>query len=678
MGGVTTVRAEMLLEGLDESQRAAVTSSAMPLCILAGAGSGKTRVLTRRIAYRVAVGAAEGRHVLALTFSRRAAGELAHRLGALGVPGRVTAGTFHAVAYAVLRRYWADQGLEAPALLERKARLLAPLLGPATRGGRGAPVTPADVAGEIEWAKARMVRAADYVDAAAAAGRVPPLPPAAIASLYRRYEETKRERRFVDFDDLLALCARALERDERFAAAQRDRFRHLFVDEFQDVNALQHRLLEAWRGERADLCVVGDPDQAIYAWNGADAGHLREFARAHPGATVVRLGHNYRSTPEILDAGAAVLAELPDPSPRPVAHRASGPRPTVRAYDDDTAEARGIARRLAGWQRDGRRWSQLAVLTRTNAQLAVLEEALRAAGVPYRVRGGAALLDQPEVRAALGRADRPSGSRPMAAWRAELAESLAAEAPAADGPVARRRENLEQLLRLAAEYVRAEPDGTVATFSAWLSSSLQREDAASEREADVVDLVTFHAAKGLEWPVVVLAGMEKGLVPHSGATTAEARAEETRLVYVALTRAADEVHLTWAAQRTMGERTVRRTVSPFVEVVDSAGRPRPVVSSRTGDSARRVARPARAAAGGSGPADAGLVVALKHWRRAAAQAAGVPAYVVFSDATLEAIAAARPSDEVGLRAVPGIGPAKAERYGAAVLRLVAEAAATPG
>src|SRR5438309_571407 len=293
-----------LLHGLNEAQRRAVTTDAAPLCILAGAGSGKTRVLTRRIAWRVAQGRADPRHVLALTFTRKAAGELSSRLSALGVRDQVAAGTFHAIAYAQLRRRWADRGERPPALVDRKVRLLAPLLA----SHRGGGVQPADVANEIEWAKARFVGPAHYEVEAAAAGRKPVLTLAVMASLYERYEEEKRRRALVDFDDLLLLCARALQTDDAFVTSQRWRFRHLFVDEFQDVNPVQFRLLEGWQGDRHDLCVVGDPNQAIFGWNGADARYLTDFGDRFTGAEVVRLDDNYRSSPQILAVADAVLS----------------------------------------------------------------------------------------------------------------------------------------------------------------------------------------------------------------------------------------------------------------------------------------------------------------------------------------------------------------------------------
>jgi DNA helicase-2/ATP-dependent DNA helicase PcrA len=332
--------ADGLLADLDDDQREAVTTDAAPLAILAGAGAGKTRVLTRRIAWRARTGRLDPQHVLAVTFTRKAAGELEGRLRRLGIGTRVTAGTMHAVALAQLRRRAAERGRAIPAVLARKARVLVPLIGPR---GAAAAVAAADVAAEIEWAKARLVGPDGYTAAAALAGRKPPRPVSEVADLYARYEREKRRRRLVDFDDLLWSCADALERDAEFAVAQRWRFRHLFVDEFQDLTPAQARLLRAWLGDRDDLCVVGDPDQAIYAFAGADAAHLTGFARRFGGGQVVRLGRNHRSTPEVLAVAEAVLADGARSRPPRSATRPSGPLPVVTVYDTDVAEAAGVA-----------------------------------------------------------------------------------------------------------------------------------------------------------------------------------------------------------------------------------------------------------------------------------------------------------------------------------------------
>ncbi|MEJ7584528.1 MAG: ATP-dependent helicase, partial [Acidimicrobiales bacterium] len=328
---------EALLTGLDEGQRRAVSTAEHPLCILAGAGSGKTRVLTRRIAHRVATGDADARRVLALTFTRKAAAELSSRLRALGLRDLPTTGTFHAVAWSQLQSYWKGAGRVPPELLDRKARILGPILGSTSR------MSVAELGAEIEWAKARLVDTERYAVAAARADRRTGLPPAKVGYLYAAYEDQKRRRGLVDFDDLLQQCADALEQDRAFADAQRWRFRHLFVDEFQDVNSLQHRLLSTWLGDRDDLCVVGDPHQAIYGWNGADSSYLADFDRHIPGAVTLRLGTNYRSTAHVLAAAEAVLpgATPKAPSSSPLSDGAeSGPPPTVRGFPSDDLEAR--------------------------------------------------------------------------------------------------------------------------------------------------------------------------------------------------------------------------------------------------------------------------------------------------------------------------------------------------
>jgi DNA helicase-2/ATP-dependent DNA helicase PcrA len=663
---------DRLLHGLNDAQRRAVTTEAATLCILAGAGSGKTRVLTRRIAWRIANGSADARHVLALTFTRKAAGELSGRLAALGVRDQVAAGTFHAIAYAQLRRRWADRGERPPALLDRKVRLLAPLLS----GHRSATVQPADIANEIEWAKARFVEPAHYEAEAAAAGRKAALPLAVMASLYERYEEEKRRRGVVDFDDLLLRCARALETDEAFAAGQRWRFRHLFVDEFQDVNPVQFRLLEGWRGDRRDLCVVGDPNQAIFGWNGADAGYLTGFADRFPGADVVRLDDNYRSSPQILAVADAVLSGRGDhASSRPLrANRPEGPTPSVRSWASDRDEARAVVRAMRRRHGSALPWSAMAVLARTNAQLLLFEEACTSMGVPHRVRGEGPFLSQPEIRQALNDLRRLPASSPLAPAIADLDEMVAD----AEGE---RAERLEGLVRLAREHTAVDQAATIDGFFAWLRATVGGDEPA--KSGDVVELATFHASKGLEWPLVFVVGLERGLVPIAQADTPAARAEERRLLYVAVTRAEQELHCSWAERRTFGTRTLTRSPSAYLPAIEAAVKAgnegTPGEWRRFLDDGRQKLRTASQRR----PADVRTLLdnadptvfeALKSWRAATAKRSGVPAYVIFHDTTLAALAEAKPRDRTGLLAVPGLGPVKAERYGEAVLAVLAGAA----
>ena len=705
---------EEILSGLTEAQLAAVTSDARPLCVVASAGSGKTRVLTRRIAYRVASGAASPGHVLALTFTRKAAGELHSRLRALGMREHVSAGTFHAIASAQLQRWWADRHKTPPVLLERKGRLLGPLA--SSRPGL-AGVAVSDLAGHIEWAKARLVSPEDFEAASRDARR--PMPAGAtgadVAALYSRYEHEKLRRGLVDFDDLLAQCAAAIESDPGFAGAQRWKWRHLFVDEFQDLNPLQHRLLIAWLGASDDLFVVGDPNQAIYGWNGADPGLLAGFSRRWPQGEVVHLDHNHRCTEQVVAAAARVLGA---PGDRLRSAGGEGPEPRVRSFATDEAEARGIAAQVVRAHTDGRPWRSMAVLTRTNAQLVVIGEALATAGVPFWAPGRKALLHEPVIQQIVKTVSSEPG-RPLQALAADL-EDAAGGGDALSGLVERPLDDAERsavsaLAGLARTFQRQDTAATTRQWIAWLPTAL-RDDSGPGESHDAVTLCSFHRAKGLEWEAVWIAGLETGLVPIARASAAGGRngggapghdplSEERRLLYVALTRAGRELHCSWARTRTFGSRPVPREPSPWLEAI--TGTPDPSAASAppeiTPEEWRRRIRQQRERLGteprrgrpGAGQAaenrrqgrrggttvrlpdpDQHIVDALRSWRSETARASGVPAYVVMHDTTLKAIASLRPADIDELLTVPGLGPVKADRYGTALLALVADRAAT--
>ena len=684
--------ADRLLRGLNDAQSAAVTSPASPLRILAGAGSGKTRVLTHRIAHRAELGTLDPQRVLAVTFTRKAAGELRDRLGRLGLRDGVHAGTFHGIAYAQLRQRWEERGVRPPELLDRKVGFVARLI-----PGRSNRTTPLDVVAEIEWAAARRIGPEQYEAQAKAARRRPPLELGTVALVYDRYVEQKRRRRLVDFDDLLRLAARDLAADPVYAAARRWRFRHLFVDEFQDVNPLQFHLLQAWLGPESDVCIVGDPNQAIYAWNGADARYLTDFDRFFPGGDTITLEDNYRSTPQILAVANGVLLQGTNVPIRLRPHRPAGPVPTVRALADGVAEARAVTRAARDAHRPGVPWSAQAVLVRTNAQAAVVAETMAAAGVPHRVRGAANLLEQPEVRDALSAIRRAAS---LAVALTDLENEILARAPqpvidltgapgatpeprpeATTGPVDGddgprlsddRVANLAELVRLGREYLALDPGTDVPSFLGWLTSTLRDEDRSG---GDAVEIVTFHAAKGLEWSVVHLAGLEEGYVPIHHADTPDEVDEERRLLYVALTRARDELHCTWARSRAFGSRSMNRSPSPWLAAIETTLGVAPTQVSRS-DGARR-ASAARAAlpkkaADLDGP-DQQLFEALRRWRKEQATAADVPAFVIFNDATLAAVASRRPTSRTKLLDVPGVGPVKAQRFGDDLLRIVAEA-----
>jgi len=652
-----------LLYDLDESQRRAVTSTARPLAILAPAGSGKTRVLTRRIAWRIATEDAEASHVLALTFTRKAAGELRDRLRRLGLRDGVAAGTFHGIAYAQLRTYWADNGRRAPELLPRKARVLGQVL-----KGRSGDLTAAALATEIEWAKARLLGPAEYPDGVGEARRRTPTAPDRIAGHYARYEELKQQQGLVDFDDLLKLCSDALLRDATFAAAQRWRFRHLFVDEFQDVNPLQLHLLDAWRGDHLDLTVVGDPQQAIYGWNGADAGFLEGFQARYPPAEVISLAHNYRSTPQILSAARSVLrAAKLDASPVH-ATQGDGRPPRLVRYATDLDEARGIARALRDHRAPRTAWSDQAVLVRTHAQIALITEGLRAVGIPHQVKGGDAVLRRPSTQAALDLLRHNRG--PLASCLPDLDALLdmdidgngGGEDGDRDNPA--EGDNLASILEMARDHLRLDPQASATAFGSWLVATLQAEG--NEGARDMVTIATFHAAKGLEWPVVHLAGLEDGLVPITHARTIAQRAEEARLLYVAMTRAVSELRCSWAAHRTFNGKVIDRKVTPWLGGLDTAAPEAPTAGPRPGwqdhiaEQRERLARARR-------PVDPVLEALLK-WREQAARAARVSPATVLDDQLLAEIAAARPTDEEELGAIEGVGRILAtSRVGASLL-----------
>uniref|UniRef100_UPI003B3AD922 ATP-dependent helicase n=1 Tax=Pseudactinotalea sp. TaxID=1926260 RepID=UPI003B3AD922 len=397
--------ADELLEALDPDQREVASSLSGPLCVLAGAGTGKTRAITYRIAHGVATGRYDPRRVLAVTFTARAAGEMRSRLRDLGV-GAVQARTFHAAALRQLSYFWPQAvGGGVPRIAEHKA----PLIGEAA-GRLGLSVDRLairDLAAEVEWSKVSMVTPDDYVRAAAAAGRTDAAGHdlTTVSRLLSVYEEAKSERGVIDFEDVLLLTVGILAEREDVAAQVRGQYRHFVIDEYQDVSPLQQRLLDLWLGERDEICVVGDVSQTIYSFTGASPRYLTDFRRRYPKAGVVRLVRDYRSTPQVVRLANDVLARAgrarSSAAVELVAGRAAGPPVQFIDYDDDEAEARGVATRVAALQREGVPTSEIAVLYRTNAQSQVIEQALAEAGIGYLVRGGERFFSRAEVREAI-------------------------------------------------------------------------------------------------------------------------------------------------------------------------------------------------------------------------------------------------------------------------------------
>jgi len=551
---------DALLAGLDPEQREVALATRGPVCVLAGAGTGKTRAITHRIAYAVGSGLVNPAHVLALTFTVRAAGELRGRLRQLGagVSGteRVRASTFHAAALRQLNYFWPRViGGRPPGLLDSKLGLIreaAKQAGVRLDGGAGL----SDAAGEIEWAKTIQVRADGYAGAAARAGRSPAAEAEKMAAVFAGYERLRRERHLIDFESVLELTA-AIVLEHREAAEQvRGTFRYFVVDEYQDVNPLQKLLLDAWLGERDDLCVVGDPQQVIYSFTGATPAYLTGFTAEFPGATMVRLVRDYRSTPQVV----ALANQLIPGGGALIAQRPAGPAPVLTEFADDADEAAGLAVQIRVLLAAGVPAREIAVLVRINADTERFERALDEAGVPYLVRGAERFYERPVVRqvlvllrgAARGEAAGDGRDPLPASVRHVLTGVGFAGAPSAGGVAARERwESLAAIAQLADDMHAARPDATLSDFSAELTL---RAELGHAPAVEGVTLTSMHAAKGLEWDAVFLPGLVEGLMPIVHARTAEALEEERRLLYVAVTRARQHLYLSWSPARTPGSR----------------------------------------------------------------------------------------------------------------------------
>ena len=655
--------ASAVLAGLDHEQQAAAQAVRGPVCILAGAGTGKTRAITHRIAYAVRSGAVVPSQLLAVTFTARAAGELRSRLQTLGAHG-VQARTFHAAALRQLT-YFAPRvlGGAMPQVLDSQLRLIgnsAARLRMRTDRGE-----IRDLAAEIDWAKSVLATPKDYPGRAAAAGRETPRDPAAVAAVYAEYERAKQAAGQVDFADLLLIMASAIEEFGDVAEEVRSRYRHFVVDEYQDVSPLQQRLLDAWLGARQDLCVVGDPNQTIYSFAGATPDHLLGFVRRFPDAVVVRLERDYRSTPQIVALANGLVAAGASPGAagrlQLIGQRPDGPVPTFAEFDDEPAEAASVAAQCRALIDQGTSAAEIAVLFRINAQSEVYEQALAAVGVPYILRGGERFFDRPEIREArlllrgAARGDRSGEPLPVEVGSVLASVGWHADAPPAGGVGRARWESLAALVALAEDLAATTPDAGLAELVAELD---QRADAQHAPTVQGVTLASLHSAKGLEWDAVFLVGLTDTTVPIQHATTPEQIAEERRLLYVGITRARERLALSWALARGVAQRRSRKP-SRFLDGL------RPV-----GSAPARVKRAAPAAAQVE---DAELFGRLRAWRRRQAEAQKVPAYVVFSDATLVAISDGQPDSRAALGRISGVGPTKLDRYAAPVLELLAGA-----
>ena len=623
---------DALVADLDPDQRAAVTTPSQLVAVIAGAGSGKTRVLTRRIAYRIATGTADARHTLALTFTREAAGEMRKRLQRLGMREHVEAGTFHSVMLAVLKQRWADTNRRPSTIVSDRRRLLADALDAEQRHH-----VPALLA-EIDWATARGVTPADYAATARRSGRRPAPGVERAAAAYAAFDTLKRRRGVIDFDDVLSHVIRELRRDADFADALRWRYRHVLVDEAQDLNPLQHAIVDLLRAGRDDLYLVGDPAQAIYGFNGADPTLLVDVERRFPGVEVIRLPVNHRSTPQIVLAGCQVLAAAEQPSDLR-SGRGDCEAVTEVATDDERAEIDAVVNAVRRADPNLVRTGEIAVLARTNAQLGPYADALARHGVA--VRRSATASGSPLQIAVRGAAALGSASR-LRAWAHDVLDDpdTARGDAADDDPPPERR-----VATAVLEFLRDQPLGDGAGFRAWVATTNPFDDATT----DGVDLLTFHAAKGREWHTVFVTGVETSLVPHKSAHTVAERAEEARLLYVACTRATDRLVLT-RAQRRAG---YARAVSPFLAQV-TLGPEAPATP------------PARVRASRPDP----LLDTLRTWRDDAARRANILPSQLCTDRDLRSIAHARPRSADELAAATSFGPITAERLAPEIVEIV--------
>ncbi|MFE7586309.1 ATP-dependent DNA helicase UvrD2 [Streptomyces gardneri] len=698
--------ADAVLDGLDPEQREVALALSGPVCVLAGAGTGKTRAITHRIAYGVRAGILQPASVLAVTFTNRAAGEMRGRLRQLGAGG-VQARTFHSAALRQLQFFWPKAvGGDMPRLLERKIQLVADAAARCrVRLDRN---ELRDVTSEIEWAKVTQTVPADYPAAVAKSVRDAPRDPAEISQIYALYEQLKRDRSVIDFEDVLLLTVGILQDRHDIAEQIRRQYQHFVVDEYQDVSPLQQRLLDLWLGDRDNLCVVGDASQTIYSFTGATPDHLLNFRNRHPNATVVKLVRDYRSTPQVVHLANGLLSQARGRAAEHrlelISQRDPGPEPVYTEYADEPAEAEGTARRIRDLIAAGVPAGEIAVLYRINAQSEVYEQALADAGVPYQLRGAERFFERQEVREAgiaLRGAARAGGNDSLlddaedlpAQVRAVLStKGWTTKPPSGSGAVRDRWESLAALVRLAEDFARARSGATLSDLVAELD-----ERAAAQHAPTVqgVTLASLHAAKGLEWDAVFLVGLTEGMMPITYAKTDEQVEEERRLLYVGVTRARVHLSLSWALSRAPGGRASRRP-SRFLKglrpgsgslgsvgAAGSGGIERGLAAGRRkprGPVLCRVCGATLTEAGAMklmrcedcpSDMDEGLYERLRDWRSEQARELAQPAYCVFTDKTLMAIAERVPTTDGELSSIAGVGIRKLDRFGADVLAICA-------
>ncbi|NBQ45305.1 MAG: ATP-dependent DNA helicase UvrD2 [Actinobacteria bacterium] len=624
--------ADQLLNGMDADQRIAVTCPETATVLHAGAGSGKTRVLTHRIAYRIAKGTADPQRVLAITFTREAASEMRRRLKTLGVSRdlqSVTVGTFHAIALALLRQRLADTHKPMPSIIHNRSQLIAQAAQDHPMSSRSR-----ELLVEVDWAHARMISPANYAQTAKRLGRYTAAPHNEIATIFKQYEQLKIQRNTLDLDDLIARVVEAMRTDNAYAQAVRWRYRHIFVDEAQDMNPLQYELFEAIRGQRADVFIVGDPMQAIYGWNGSDKRLFDELPDKIRGTTVLRLPNNYRCTPQILNA-ATTVAKLVDPQIDVRAIKPSAEPVVMRGFADAEAEAQGVVDCLWQFANTGgtNPWQSSAVLVRTNIQVELIVDALIKNNIQVRTT-----RPSKELNSAIADAAQSTNRNELATWVTDM-----------------KTESSSEIQRWVAEqveiFLKLDHPGSVdgRTFTSWM-----RATSAEHRATEGVEVLTFHSAKGREWQCVVVAGAEVGLMPHSSAITQDQQDEEIRLAYVALTRASQQLFVTWCETRK--GRTAGRS-ELLAEIVNpTLDTPTPKLVAKP--------RPIKTTA-------QTLEDELRTWRNKRAKIIKQPVTSIIYDEDLREIAKQLPKTTAQLAEIVGV--ITAQKIGPDVLSIVAQA-----
>jgi DNA helicase-2/ATP-dependent DNA helicase PcrA len=541
---VGNLRAEEILEALDNEQRAVALATRGPVCVIAGAGTGKTRAITHRIAYAAAIGTMDPHKVLALTFTARAAGEMRTRLRSLGVPA-VAARTIHAAALKQLTFFWPQVfGGRTPDLLTTKSGFLTEAIKRAQLQGELSITSRdllRDIATEIEWAKVSQVAPSDYLSESLKRTVKPRINPEQLAKVYTAYESVKHQERAIDFEDVLLLTTAMIEQEREVRERVQDQYRFFTVDEYQDISPLQQRLINAWLGSRQELCVVGDPAQTIYSFAGATQVFLNSFTQRFPEAEVVRLTTGYRSTPEIIFTANSILRKGAMGSEL-VAINDHGSKPTITAYNDEAGEIAGIVRDIKQLISEGTPAQEIAVLARTNNQLNGLEKAMNTANLPYQVRNTERFFERKEVRDFLKQV-RTASVIPTegVSWLDEL--RTLAQPFLTGGAI----DGIAALLHLARE-LDGDSGFTPKNLRAYLREVEDRVQQNNPPTMPVTTLATLHAAKGLEWERVFLIGVSDGILPlENNSTTGDQASidEERRLFYVGITRAKSDLRLSY-------------------------------------------------------------------------------------------------------------------------------------